>query len=241
MNDTGAGVVGTPDDLGDFIDHLIEMSDGGFGTLLIQAHEWANPGRDQALATSSSPRPHGPLPAVRGPPAESTMGGGEPRQEIGAARRRHHGGVPEARRGEGGQGRRRCRRSRAIPSPLVDRGHRSQHPGATFGCRPGRRGVPRRPPSARRPTRYRGRMDDTELGETLLASMPRGHGRARRAFTLHAKGIGAAGWLPRAGTPARSRPPVTWGKTGVHPVQVRFSNGTGTPDQPDTGATVGPV
>ncbi len=43
MNATGAGVVGTPDDLGDFIDHLIEMSDGGFGTFLIQAHEWANP------------------------------------------------------------------------------------------------------------------------------------------------------------------------------------------------------
>jgi len=43
MNATGAGVVGTPEDLGDFIDHLIEMSNGGFGTFLIQAHEWANP------------------------------------------------------------------------------------------------------------------------------------------------------------------------------------------------------
>jgi limonene 1,2-monooxygenase len=43
MNNTGAGVIGTPDDLCDFIDHLIEQSNGGFGTLLIQAHEWANP------------------------------------------------------------------------------------------------------------------------------------------------------------------------------------------------------
>ena len=47
MNATGAGVVGTPEDLGDFIDHLIEMSDGGFGTFLIQAHEWANPAATQ--------------------------------------------------------------------------------------------------------------------------------------------------------------------------------------------------
>jgi limonene 1,2-monooxygenase len=43
LNQTGAGVVGTPDDLIEFVDHLIEMSDGGFGTFLIQAHEWANP------------------------------------------------------------------------------------------------------------------------------------------------------------------------------------------------------
>ncbi len=43
MNRTGAGVVGTPDDLCEFIDHLIEQSDGGFGTFLIQAHDWADP------------------------------------------------------------------------------------------------------------------------------------------------------------------------------------------------------
>ncbi len=43
LNRTGAGVIGTPDDLCDFIDNLMEQSDGGFGTFLIQAHEWANP------------------------------------------------------------------------------------------------------------------------------------------------------------------------------------------------------
>lgn len=43
LNRTGAGVIGTPDDLCDFIDHLIEQSGGGFGTFLVQAHEWANP------------------------------------------------------------------------------------------------------------------------------------------------------------------------------------------------------
>jgi limonene 1,2-monooxygenase len=43
MNDSGAGVVGTPDDLIAFIESLDELSNGGFGTFLIQAHEWANP------------------------------------------------------------------------------------------------------------------------------------------------------------------------------------------------------
>jgi limonene 1,2-monooxygenase len=43
MNQTGAGVVGSPDDLIEFIDMLVEQSNGGFGTFLVQAHEWANP------------------------------------------------------------------------------------------------------------------------------------------------------------------------------------------------------
>jgi limonene 1,2-monooxygenase len=43
LNATGAGVVGSPDDLIEFIDMLIEQSNGGFGTFLVQAHEWANP------------------------------------------------------------------------------------------------------------------------------------------------------------------------------------------------------
>jgi limonene 1,2-monooxygenase len=43
INDMGAGVVGTPDDCIEMIETLIEQSNGGFGTLLVQAHEWANP------------------------------------------------------------------------------------------------------------------------------------------------------------------------------------------------------
>lgn len=43
LNQTGAGVIGTPDDLIAFIDHLIDQSEGGFGTFLVQAHEWADP------------------------------------------------------------------------------------------------------------------------------------------------------------------------------------------------------
>ncbi len=42
MNNTGGGVIGTPDDAIAFIEQLIEQSNGGFGTLLIQAHEWAD-------------------------------------------------------------------------------------------------------------------------------------------------------------------------------------------------------
>ena len=42
MNNTGGGAIGTPDDCIAFIETLIEQSNGGFGTLLIQAHEWAD-------------------------------------------------------------------------------------------------------------------------------------------------------------------------------------------------------
>lgn len=43
INNSGGGVVGTPDDAIAFIESLIEQSNGGFGTLLIQAHDWAPP------------------------------------------------------------------------------------------------------------------------------------------------------------------------------------------------------
>jgi limonene 1,2-monooxygenase len=42
LNGSGAGVIGTPDDCIEFIQHLLDQSNGGFGTLLIQAHEWAD-------------------------------------------------------------------------------------------------------------------------------------------------------------------------------------------------------
>jgi len=43
LNESGAAVIGTPDDAIALVEHLIEESHGGFGTLLLQAHEWANP------------------------------------------------------------------------------------------------------------------------------------------------------------------------------------------------------
>jgi limonene 1,2-monooxygenase len=42
MNDSGIGVIGTPDDAIDLVQRLIDQSNGGFGTLLLQAHEWAD-------------------------------------------------------------------------------------------------------------------------------------------------------------------------------------------------------
>jgi limonene 1,2-monooxygenase len=42
VNAMGAGVVGTPEDCIEMIEQLIDQSSGGFGTFLIQAHEWAD-------------------------------------------------------------------------------------------------------------------------------------------------------------------------------------------------------
>jgi len=42
VNDSGVGVIGTPDDAIELIERLWEQSDGGFGTFLVQAHEWAD-------------------------------------------------------------------------------------------------------------------------------------------------------------------------------------------------------
>ncbi len=43
LNHVGGAVIGTPQDAIALIQELIEQSDGGFGTILLQAHEWANP------------------------------------------------------------------------------------------------------------------------------------------------------------------------------------------------------
>ena len=104
MNSSGAGVIGTPDDLIGLIDELIEQSNGGFGTLLIQAHEWANPEatRRSYELISQFVMPHFQGSAVR--PAESMKWVAENRPTVHRrGRRRHHVGDPEARRGEGGQ------------------------------------------------------------------------------------------------------------------------------------------
>lgn len=43
LNATGGAVIGTPDDAIALVRELVEESNGGFGTLLLQAHEWADP------------------------------------------------------------------------------------------------------------------------------------------------------------------------------------------------------
>lgn len=42
LNASGGGVIGTPDDAIALIEELIDQSGGGFGTILLQAHEWAD-------------------------------------------------------------------------------------------------------------------------------------------------------------------------------------------------------
>ncbi len=41
LNASGAAVIGTPDDAIELIEELVDQS-GGFGTILLQAHEWAD-------------------------------------------------------------------------------------------------------------------------------------------------------------------------------------------------------
>lgn len=42
ITDSGVGVIGTPDDCRNQIERLLAQSNGGFGTFLMLAHEWAN-------------------------------------------------------------------------------------------------------------------------------------------------------------------------------------------------------
>jgi limonene 1,2-monooxygenase len=49
INDSGLGVIGTPDECAAQIDRLSKQSNGGFGCYLMLAHNWANP-----LATARS-------------------------------------------------------------------------------------------------------------------------------------------------------------------------------------------
>jgi limonene 1,2-monooxygenase len=42
LNGTGLGVIGTPDDAVEQIQRLIDQSNGGFGTYLFMAHDWAD-------------------------------------------------------------------------------------------------------------------------------------------------------------------------------------------------------
>jgi limonene 1,2-monooxygenase len=43
VNETGLGVIGTPDDAIEQIERLEKQSNGGFGAYLMMDHEWANP------------------------------------------------------------------------------------------------------------------------------------------------------------------------------------------------------
>ncbi len=42
INETGLGVIGTPDDAIKQIQRLVEQSNGGFGCYMMMQHDWAN-------------------------------------------------------------------------------------------------------------------------------------------------------------------------------------------------------
>ncbi len=82
--------------------------------------------------------------------------------------------------------------------------------------------------------RYPRPMDDSDLGEQLLAAVHAVTGVHDGHRALHAKGIGATGSFAASGDAAALTiaPHLQPGVTT--PVEIRFSNGTGTPGQPDT-------
>jgi limonene 1,2-monooxygenase len=43
VNEAGIGAIGTVDDAAAQVQRLVEQSNGGFGAMLLLAHEWANP------------------------------------------------------------------------------------------------------------------------------------------------------------------------------------------------------
>ena len=54
VNESGLGTIGTPDEAVEQIERLVKQSNGGFGSYLQLAHDWAPPARSGA-ATSCSP------------------------------------------------------------------------------------------------------------------------------------------------------------------------------------------
>ena len=116
INQMGAGVVGTPDDCIEMIETLVEQSNGGFGTLLVQAHEWANP---EATHRSYELLAQKVLPHFQGSsrrPAESKAWVAENRPTfIGAAGLGHHERHRQARRGAGRQADRRVDQEEETP------------------------------------------------------------------------------------------------------------------------------
>jgi limonene 1,2-monooxygenase len=85
INESGVGVIGTPDDAIAQVEHLIKQSRGGFGSYLIMTHEWA-PWPEtlrsyELFAEYVMPKFQGSLAA----PIRSELWAREMRSELGAA------------------------------------------------------------------------------------------------------------------------------------------------------------
>ena len=120
LNGTGAAVVGTPDDAIELIQHLIDESDGGFGTILLQAHEWANPAatRRSYELFAQYVLPHFDAHAASTVTSMNWVKDNRP-EHMGAAISAIGAAIPTARRREGRDARERLRRPHGRPLPLT--------------------------------------------------------------------------------------------------------------------------
>ena len=155
INKSGFAVIGTPDDAIAQIQRLWDQSDGGFGTFLVMAHDWAD---TAATRRSYELLARYVFPAFQGS-AESTtivarLGGREPADVHRRGRRGHHDRDRQAqRRARGPASSRRLSpgshdhadRGPAIAVPVPD--HRDVAVGAVMDGHVGR---PRRERGARR-------------------------------------------------------------------------------------------
>ncbi len=104
MNASGFGVIGTPDDAIAQIERLIEQSNGGFGTFLNMAHEWAD---TAATRTSYELMARYVFPHFQGSAVSTTtvarLGRREPSHLHRRGRGRHHDGHRQAQPGTRGR------------------------------------------------------------------------------------------------------------------------------------------
>jgi limonene 1,2-monooxygenase len=99
VNETGLGVIGTPDDAIRQIERLDKQSDGGFGAYLLMHHEWANPSAThkhyELFARYVKPRfqglAAGPLTAEQRAISEWESLGDRVERAVAAATERHFG------------------------------------------------------------------------------------------------------------------------------------------------------
>ncbi|MCC6437683.1 MAG: LLM class flavin-dependent oxidoreductase [Acidimicrobiales bacterium] len=102
VNETGLGVIGTPDDAIRQIERLDKQSNGGFGAYLLMHHEWANPAATQRhyelFARYVKPRVQGlaagPVQAEQRAIGEWESLGDRVERAVQAATDRHFGAAP---------------------------------------------------------------------------------------------------------------------------------------------------
>ncbi|WP_224392389.1 hypothetical protein [Pseudonocardia sp. ICBG1293] len=166
INNSGIGVIGTPEDAIRQINVLDEQSNGGFGAYLMMGHEWANPAATarhyELFAEAVAPHFQGRLDRLARSEAQARAARWSLRPTGGRARRGHR----TARGGEG------CAAGLTLlpsggPSEIGPARRTSPHP---FRGRPVRASVQR--------CRIRGRADWSQLGRGRVSGGEGGYGPA---------------------------------------------------------------